>query len=283
MFTKFVKINIFLIFLSSFSYAEVVNKIEINGNLRVSQETIEVLGDFNLGDNLDKNNLNQILKNLYTTDFFKDVNLSLKDNLLKISVVENPIIQSIFINGVKKKNLQEKLLELLSVKEKSSYVSFKVDNDRKTILNALKSGGFYFVDIETQLVTNSNNTVDIIYDIDLGEKANIAVIKFTGNKKFKDRKLKNVITSEENKIWKVLSSKKYLDEQRINLDTRLLENFYKNKGYYNVKINNLTAEFLDTKNFELNFNINAGEKFYFNQFNLVIPSNYEKKKFQTYL
>ena len=107
MFTKFVKINIFLIFLSSFSYAEVVNKIEINGNLRVSQETIQVLGDFNLGDNLDKNNLNQILKNLYTTDFFKDVNLSLTNNLLKISVVENPIIQSIFINGVKKKNLQE--------------------------------------------------------------------------------------------------------------------------------------------------------------------------------
>ena len=107
MFTKFVKINIFLILLSSFSYAEVVNKIEVNGNLRVSQETIQVLGDFNLGDNLDKNNLNQILKNLYTTDFFKDVNLSLKDNLLKISVVENPIIQSIFINGVKKKNLQE--------------------------------------------------------------------------------------------------------------------------------------------------------------------------------
>ena len=77
MFAKFVKINIFLILLSSFSYAEVVNKIEINGNLRVSQETIQVLGDFNLGDNLDKNNLNQILKNLYTTDFFKDVNLSL--------------------------------------------------------------------------------------------------------------------------------------------------------------------------------------------------------------
>ena len=280
MFTKFVKINIFLIFLSSFSYAEVVNKIEVNGNLRVSQETIEVLGDFNLGDDLDKNNLNQILKNLYTTDFFKDVNLSLKDNLLKISVVENPIIQSIFINGVKKKNLQEKLLELLSVKEKSSYISFKVDNDRKTILNALKSVGFYFVDIETQLVTNSNNTVDIIYDIDLGEKANIAKIKFTGNKKFKDRKLKNVITSEENKIWKVLSSKKYLDEQRINLDTRLLENFYKNKGYYNVKINNLTAEFLDTKNFELNFNINAGEKFYFNDFKLSIPDDFEKIYFK---
>ena len=280
MFTKFVKINIFLIFLSSFSYAEVVNKIEVNGNLRVSQETIEVLGDFNLGDNLDKNNLNQILKNLYTTDFFKDVNLSLTDNLLKISVVENPIIQSIFINGVKKKNIQEKLLELLSVKEKSSYISFKVDNDRKTILNALKSGGFYFVDIETQLVTNSNNTVDIIYDIDLGEKANIAVIKFTGNKKFKDRKLKNVITSEENKIWKVLSSKKYLDEQRINLDTRLLENFYKNKGYYNVKINNLTAEFLDSKNFELNFNINAGEKFYFNDFKLSIPDDFEKIYFK---
>ena len=280
MLTKFLKVNIFLIFLSTFSYAEVVNKIEINGNLRVSQETIQVLGDFDLGDNLNTNNLNEILKNLYSTDFFKDVNLSLTDNILKINVVENPIIQSIFIKGIKKKNIKAKLLELLSVKEKNSYIAFKVDNDRKTILNVLKGSGFYFVDIDTQLVTNSNNTVDIIYEINLGEKANITKIKFTGDKKFKDRKLKNIITSEENKIWKILSSKKYLDEQRINLDTRLLENFYKNKGYYNVKINSLTAEFLDTKNFELNFNINAGDKFYFNDFKLTLPEDFERVYFK---
>jgi outer membrane protein insertion porin family len=280
MFSKLIKINIFLILFASVCFAEIINKIDIKGNIRISDETIKVLGNFEVGKDLDSNDLNIILKNLYSTDFFKDVNLSLDQNLLLISVVENPIIQSIFIEGIKKKNLKESLFEVLSVKEKNSYVSYKIDIDRKRILNGLKATGFYFVNIDTKLVTNPNNTVDIIYDIDLGERANIKKIKFTGNKIFKDRKLKNVITSEENKAWKFISNKKYLDEQRINLDIRLLDSFYKNKGYYNVKINSFTAEFLDSKNFELNFNINAGEKFYFNNFNLILPEDFEKIYFK---
>lgn len=280
MFSKLIKINIFLILFASVCFAEIINKIDIKGNIRISDETIKVLGDFEVGKDLDSNDLNIILKNLYSTDFFKDVNLSLDQNLLLISVIENPIIQSIFIEGIKKKNLKESLFEVLSVKEKNSYVSYKIDIDRKRILNGLKATGFYFVNIDTKLVTNPNNTVDIIYDIDLGERANIKKIKFTGNKIFKDRKLKNVITSEENKAWKFISNKKYLDEQRINLDIRLLDNFYKNKGYYNVKINSFTAEFLDSKNFELNFNINAGEKFYFNNFSLILPEDFEKIYFK---
>ena len=72
----------------------------------------------------------------------------------------------------------------------------------------------------------SNNTIDLIYNINLGQKALIGKIKFIGDKKIKDRKLRNIIVSEENKFWKIISSKKYLDESRIELDKRLLKNFY---------------------------------------------------------
>ena len=280
MFIKFLKINIGLLFITSLAFAEVVKNIEISGNVRVSIETIKVLGDFDVGNDLSSNDLNNILKNLYSTDFFKDINLSLEDNTLLIRIKENPVIQSIFINGIKKKNIEEELFKILSVKEKNSYVPYKIENDRRNIINILKSLGFYFVEIDSKLVTNTNNTIDIVYDITLGDKANIKKIKFTGNKKFKDRKLKNVITSEESKPWKFLSNKKFLDEQRINLDIRLLSNYYKNKGYYNAEINTLTAEFLDSNNFELSFNINSGEKFYFNEFNLILPDDFQKAYFK---
>ena len=280
MFIKFLKINIGLLFITSLAFAEVVKNIEISGNVRVSIETIKVLGDFDVGNDLSSNDLNNILKNLYSTDFFKDINLSLEDNTLLIRIKENPVIQSIFINGIKKKNIEEELFKILSVKEKNSYVPYKIENDRRNIINILKSLGFYFVEIDSKLVTNTNNTIDIVYDITLGDKANIKKIKFTGNKKFKDRKLKNIITSEESKPWKFLSNKKFLDEQRINLDIRLLSNYYKNKGYYNAEINTLTAEFLDSNNFELSFNINSGEKFYFNEFNLILPDDFQKAYFK---
>ena len=130
MFIKFIKINIGLLFITSLAFAEVVKNIEINGNVRVSIETIKVLGDFDVGNDLSNNDLNNILKNLYSTDFFKDINLSLENNTLLIRIKENPVIQSIFINGIKKKNIEEELFKILSVKEKSSYVPYKIENDR---------------------------------------------------------------------------------------------------------------------------------------------------------
>ena len=280
MFLNFLRINVFLIFFSSLSFAEIIKKIDIEGNVRVSDATIKVLGNFDVGSELDTNNLNSLLKDLYSTDFFKDIKISFSNNILEITVEENPIIQSIFIEGIKKKDVKEKLFEILSVKEKNSYVPINIDIDRKRILNTLKASGFYFASIDTTLTTNTNNTVDILYNIDLGQKANIKNIKFTGDKRFKDRKLKNVITSEENKFWKILSNKKYLDEARINLDIKLLNNYYKNKGYYNAQINSFTAEFLDSSDFELNFNINAGDKFFFNNLTLTLPDDFDRIYFK---
>jgi outer membrane protein insertion porin family len=280
MFLKFLKINFLVIFLSATSIAEVVNNIEINGNVRISEETIKVLGDITIGEDLNENDLNKIFQNLYSSDFFKDIVISLENNILQIKIVENTVIQSIFINGIKKKDLKAELFKILAVKEKNSFVPFNIETDRRVLINSLKSLGFYFVEVDSQLVTNTNNTVDIIYNINLGEKANIKKIKFTGDKKFKDRKLKSIITSEESKPWKFISNKKYLDQQRVNLDIRLLDSYYKNKGFYNVKVDTFTAEFLDTNDFELNYNITAGEKFFFNNFNLILPDDFERIYFK---
>ena len=84
----------------------------------------------------------------------------------------------------------------------------------------------------------------------MGEKALIKKINFIGDKKYKDRKLHSVITSEEAKFWKFISRGKYLDEERINLDKRLLKNFYLNKGYYNVVIENAFSQLVDEEYFE---------------------------------
>ena len=118
-----------------------------------------------------------------------------------------------------------------------------------------------------------------IYKIDTGEKALIKNIKFTGDKFYKDRKLRNVIVSEENKFWKFISNKKYLDIDRIELDKRLLKNFYLNKGYYNVEIESSSAIFNDNF-FELIYNINSGNRYTINNAILDIPIDYDPKDFK---
>ena len=91
--------------------------------------------------------------------------------------------------------------------------------------------------------------------------------------------MRNIIISEEAKFWKFLSNRKYLNEEFVELDKRLLKNFYLNKGYYDVVINSSYAKVLKDKNFELVFNIDAKKKFYFNELKVEFPIDFEQKYF----
>ena len=282
MFKKFLSINIFLLFLASFSYAEIVNSLVINGNQRLSKESIIVFGNIELNKNYNQKKLNFIFKDLYSTNFFKDIKLSIKNNILIISVVENPIIEELEINGIKSKKLTEALTDIIELKSRKSYIEAIFLKDLNLIKNAIKSTGYYFAEIKTSLIKNEEqNSVRLIYDIDLGDKAKISEISFIGDKKIKDRKLMNVITTEESKFWKIISNKIYLDKKRIELDKRLLTGYYKDRGYYNVIIKNSYVEFKENGSFKLIFKVEAGDKFTFNNLDLILPIDYEPVYFQS--
>ncbi len=279
--TLFVTALIALFFSSAFS--DVVKKINVEGNIRVSKSTIISFSDVKKNTNIELNNFNKILKNIYETNFFEDVSLSLDNGVLTIKVKEHPIIQSITFDGIKAKKFKKQLYENIILKEKNPYNKTMLETDLNNIKDTFKRSGYYFVEVNLQEKSNDNNTIDLIYNIDMGEKALIKKINFIGDKKYKDRKLHSVITSEEARFWKFISKGKYLDEQRINLDKRLLKNFYLNKGFYQVTIENAFSQLIDEKYFSLTYNINAGKKFKFNEFNLVVAEDFENKKFSKIL
>ena len=108
----------FLIYSKAFS--EIVNKIEIFGNKRISAETITMFSDVKIQQNLNQNEVNNILKSLYDTNFFSNVEVSFKNNVLKIKVKENPIIENIFYNGVKSNRILDIIKDETSIKSRSS-------------------------------------------------------------------------------------------------------------------------------------------------------------------
>ncbi len=272
----------FIIFFINFNsvYAEIIKSISVNGNDRITDETVIIFSKVNIGDDLIINDLNDIIENLYTTDFFKDVSVDLKKNILTIKVIENNLVQSVEINGVKNKKLKQKLLDQLTITEKKSYVEERSTEDVLKLSNFLKISGYYFSNIDLKVKQNENRTVSLIYDITLNKKAVVKKITFSGDKVFKSRLLSSVIVTEENKFWKFLSKKKYLNERQIQLDQRLLKNFYLNEGYYNVKISQTSANIIQDNNFNLTYNINAGNKFFFNDLSLNIPVDYDPGNFK---
>ncbi|MDC1112278.1 outer membrane protein assembly factor BamA [Candidatus Pelagibacter sp.] len=279
--TKFLTKILFSFFLIITSIsAEIINEIIVEGNNRVSEETIFVFGQFKKGDDFTNKKLNNTLKNLYETNFFEDVNLVVKDKVLIVKVKEYPIVQEIIINGIKRTKTVEEIKEEITLKEKNPFRKVLIKRDLNTMLNIFKQNGFYFAEVNVDIEENSNDTVNLIYNIDRGDKATINEIKFIGDKIFKDRKLHSVITSEESKPWKFISRGKYLNIERINLDKRLLKSFYLDKGYYQAVITDAYSSIIDKKNFILTFNINAGKKFYFDNLNINLPDDFDPKKFE---
>jgi len=280
MFRLFIQLFLISIFLTFSAYSKNYEKIIINGNDRISNETILVFSEIQDNKSLDENSINEILKKLYKSGFFKDVTVKIDNNNLTIEVLENPIIQTVFIEGIKRKKTEESLFEILSLKNRSSYNSTLIKKDEAAILSFLKDDGYYFSKITSSYQDLGDNKIDLFYQIELGEKSKISKISFIGDKKFKDSALKNIIISEEYKFWKFLSGKKYLNENLINYDKRLLNNFYKNKGFFNVVIESSFANYLGNDKFEIIYNISSGKKFYFNEFILNLPIDYERDNFQ---
>ena len=205
--------------------------------------------------------------------------VNIQNNNLIITVSENPIIQTIYIEGIKQKSVMNSVFDVLSLKNRSSFNLDLVKKDEKAILKFLKDKGYYFSKIVSSSNKLNDNKIDLFYRIELGKKAKISKISFIGEKIFKDSVLKNIILSEEYKFWKFISGKKFLNENLINFDERLLSNFYKNKGYYNVKINSSFANYLGNNKFELIYNISSGKKYFFNNLSLKLPIDYDKKNF----
>ncbi len=277
---KFVSYIFLLFIIVSHLNAEEVNDIKVINNERISKETILIFADIKIGKDYDQNDLNEILKDIYETNFFSNVTLEIKNGLLIIDVVENKIIQNITINGIEKQELIKDLKLRISSKDKNPFVENNIKNDVLLIKKLLKSSGFYFSEVTTKIIDNNNNTVDLIFDLNLGEKAFIEKIEFIGNKFYKERLLRNIIASEEKRFWKFLSKKKYINSELINLDQRLLKNFYLDKGHYQVEIDGTFVEYTETNGFKLTYNINAGPKFKINTTNLQLPMDYDENDFK---
>ena len=269
------KIYTFLFLLISTTlYAEIISKIEIEGNQRVSSETIKMFANVSLGDDFDKNDFNSALKNLYDSNFFNSIELNIENNILQIYVEEFPIIQNVSIEGVEKKKIKNELIKNISFKSRNSFNKILLEKDKNTIANILKQFGFYFSNTQVLIEELEDNKIDLTYKIETGEKSKIKKITFLGNKIFKDNKLKSIILSEEYKFWKFISGKKFLNESIISYDINLLKNFYLNKGYYNVKINSSFAKIIEQNEFELIYNIDPGEKILFNEFKFNFPEDF---------
>tara|TARA_B100000965_G_scaffold306023_1_gene264962 strand:- start:1000 stop:3228 length:2229 start_codon:yes stop_codon:yes gene_type:complete len=276
---KFISIILFFILFTYKVNSEIVKNIEVINNNRVSKETILIFAKIEIGKNYSQNDLNFIIQELYKTDFFSNIILEIKDGTLIIDIEENKIIQQVDINGIKKSEIVNLLKKKISTKDRNPFLENNILSDVILMRKILKNSGFYFSEITETIVENDNNTVNVVFDVKLGEKAFIKKIQFIGDKVYKDRTLRGVIASEEDRFWKFITKDRFINPDLIKLDKRLLKKFYLNKGHYQVAVSDSFIEYTNNNYFKLVYNINAGPKFIVDKASLSLPIDYDEKDF----
>ena len=238
-----------------------VESIAIAGNRRVAESTILSYLPVQVGDRVSQGSLSIALQRLFDTDLFKNIDIKLDGSRLQVTVLENPIINRVNIEGndVLK---DERLLEVLDVAPRRVYTRELALEGSQRLLEVYQASGRYAAVIEPQIIELSDNRVDLAFVVDEGPLIKINSISFIGNERFSDRVLKRNISSSEAKWWAIFSSSDKYDESRLDYDVRLLRQFYLSRGYADIDINRVRGGLLpDRTGFAVTFLLEEGKRY----------------------
>ena len=267
----FQNLNIFLfitILLFSFTYLihkahsqeSIVSSIIVDGNRRISTDTIINISKINPGSAYSPSQLNSALQNIKKSTYFKTVNISLENNILKINVTENPTINSISFEGnnvLKDENLDELILS----KERQTLSISITEKDADKIATSYANSGRISATVEPKIIELSDNRVDLVFEINEGRITEVEKITFTGNRAFSDFRLKGIVATKQAGIFRKLIKSDTYVEDKLSFDKDLLNKFYSSNGYidFNVKT---SVELTRSKDaFLINYSITEGQKY----------------------
>ena len=222
---------ILLLSTSLFAANVKISNIVIQGNNKITSSNI--IGLLGLNGNLaNSNDLNEYQKKLFQSNFFKSVDVSFNNKKIFIRVMENPIVDYIFIEGIESDQLLNKIKDILQLKENALFSEVLLNSDIKKISTFLRSQGYFKSNIKFTAVKPSADKINIFLNIDINKKFSIKNIFFIGDKKIKNSKLLSVVTSRPKSFFSFFSSANTPSSERVDFDISLLKKYYLNRGYY---------------------------------------------------
>ena len=249
----------------TFSADNIINSIQIEGTQRIDIETVVSYSEASTGDIYTEDLGNLILKRLFETNLFSNIQISYSENTLKIILKENPTINLVKFEGNSKIKDEDLLIEI-SLKERSVYSRSKVKKDIERMLTLYQRSGRLSSEINPKIETLDNNRVNLIYDITESDITKVSNIIILGNDVFSSSKIKSSMKTKEKTFFRFLSSADNYDPDKLEYDKQLITQFYNNNGYPDFKITSSIAQLKsNTNNFEIIINVNEGKKYNFGE------------------
>ncbi|MBP3616336.1 MAG: outer membrane protein assembly factor BamA [Alphaproteobacteria bacterium] len=238
-----------------------VKDIKVFGVKRISPDMVKNVINLKEDEKITDKKLNDIVRKLYNTGYFSDVKLSEKNNILEITVAENPTVNAVSFEGYSDLKLDD-IKKDVKTRPHSIYNPAQIKSDVETIKNLYKRLGNFKAVVDAKIIERDNNQYDVVFEITEGKKAYIKDITFNGNESFSPNELQEVILSKEYSWWKLLEMYDTYDEDRLLYDSELLKNFYNLHGFLDFRVESQSAKMdLSESNFYVVFNLNEGKRY----------------------
>jgi len=268
-FSLFFIISSFLFSLSSF--AAVVRRIDVSGNQRMDAESVRIMSGVEIGQDINDNKLNQILKNLQGSGTFDSVDVNMSGGALKIIVKESPVISQVTIEGNSKVSLDD-LKKELKTTARNPFDESTIGADVQRMLLVYQRMGLYDTKITPQKILLSGGRVNIVFEIKEGSPTYITGIKFTGNKVFSSRTLRGKMMSRTHHWWRFMTDFDVYDSDRILYDQQLLRQFYMQNGFVDFTIKSAKGVFNEVRTeYQITIDVDEGRQFKFGKITIENP------------
>ena len=246
-----------------------IQDIRIEGLQRTEPATIFSYLPVQVGDRFSDAQAQAIIKDLYATGFFDDVQVETMGNQVLLTVVERPVITDLRVGGGKaiKNDLIRTNLQNFGLATSQTYDEAILSQAVEGLKREYANRGKYDAKITPKVTRLDRNRVEIELTIDEGETTTIKNIEFDGNEKFSDRTLRNQISHTESGLFTWFRKSNRFSQDKMPADLESLSEFYQNRGYFDFKVTN--AEVLpnpdDKTELNMKISVNEGQRYRFGQ------------------
>jgi outer membrane protein insertion porin family len=241
--------------------SEIIGEISVEGSQRVDPTTVISYMKLKVGERFEREKLDESLKSLFSTGYFRDVKFRREGSILVVQVQENPVVNRIAFEG--NDRIKDEVLQAeLKLKPRLVYTANKIQSDAERIIDVYRKSGRFAVNVEPKLIELDQNRVDIVFEIQEGDLTKVHKIVFIGNQRFSDRQLRSVISTDESRWYRFFSSNDIYDPDRLSYDKELLRKYYLRNGYVDFQVINSVAELTSNKDgFIITITLEEGERY----------------------
>ncbi|TWI55492.1 Beta-barrel assembly machine subunit BamA [Pseudomonas duriflava] len=241
-----------------------ISDIRVNGLQRVSAGSVFGALPLNVGETIDERRLSDATRSLFRTGFFQDIQLGREGNVLVVNVVERPSISGISIEGNKaiseddlKKGLQQSGLA-----EGEIFQQATLEGVRNELLRQYVAQGRYSASIETEVIPQPRNRVQLKININEGKVATISQVNVVGNNVFPEQDLVDLFELKKSNLFSFFKNDDKYSREKLSGDLERLRSYYLDRGYINMDITSTQVSITpDKKHVYITVNINEGERY----------------------